>query len=136
MNTILIRLIASAALLAFCFIGGYTYGHHQGALAGNAKVSALEAAQADANAQAANAAQAAQAQADAAMLTQQAAALADAKAALAARDATVAAQARKLRALNARLKAIPSTDKAAATWLGPLPSSVRHALNPASGASS
>ena len=128
------RILAGVALLLACLFGGYFYGHHEGTRAGAAALAQYKTAQAQANAAAWNAGQQEQQQADAAQLAQQQKALADAQAAAMAREAIVTAQAAKMQSLEAALHAIPSTDKAAATWLGPLPPSIQQALNAPGGA--
>lgn len=128
------RILAGVVLLIGCALGGYFYGHHEGSLAGTAALAQYKAAQAQANAAAWNAGQEAQQQADAEQLAQQRQALADAQAAATAREAIVTAQAARVRSLESSLHAIPSTDKAAATWLGPLPPSIQQALNAPGGA--
>lgn len=128
-QTFLLKIAAAIALLLGCLVGGYIYGHHQGSLAGATALAGYKAAQAQAIAQASSAAQQAQAQADAATLAQQRAALAAAQAATRERQAVVDAQAAKVRTLQQALSAIPSSDKAASTWLGPLPPSIQQALN-------
>ena len=128
------RILAGVVLLLACLVGGYFYGHHEGTLAGTAALAQYKAAQAQANAAAWDAGQQAQQRADAAQLAQQRQALADAQAAAATREAVVTAQATRVQSLEAALRAIPSTDKAAATWLGPLPPSIQQALNAPGGA--
>lgn len=133
--SLLTRILAGILLLIGCTAGGYFYGHHEGTLAGAASLAQYKAVQAQANATAWNAGQQAQQQADAAQLAQQQKALADAQTAATAREAVVTAQAAKVQSLESALQAIPSTDKAAATWLGPLPPSIQKALNAPGGAS-
>lgn len=128
------RILAGVLLLLACLLGGYFYGHHEGTRAGAAALAQYKTAQAQANAAAWNAGQQAQQQADVAQLAQQQKALADAQAAATAREAVVTAQATKMQSLETALHAIPSTDKAAATWLGPLPPSIQQALNAPGGA--
>lgn len=131
-DTITPKLIGTLVCVALIF-GAYAYGNHVGHLSGAASLSACKAARADSIADATKAAQLAQARADAATMAQQQAALTDAAHALAAREATLAAQRAKLADLTARLRLIPSSDKAAATWLGPLPLSIKRALNASGG---
>lgn len=128
------RILAGVVLLLACLLGGYFYGHHEGTRAGVAALAQYKSAQAQANAAAWNAGQQEQQQADTAQLAQQQKALADAQAAATAREAVVTAQAAKVQSLEAALRAIPSTDKAAATWMGPLPPSIQQALNAPGGA--
>jgi disulfide bond formation protein DsbB len=123
------RLLAGIVALIACILGGYMYGHHEGTLAGAATLSQYKTAQAQANAAAWNAGQQAQQQADAATLAQQQKALADAQSAATAREAVVTAQAARVQSLQSALRAIPSTDQSAVTWLGPLPVSIQQALN-------
>lgn len=134
MTPLLTRIVAVIFLLIACSISSYFYGHHEGSRAGAATLAQYKAAQAQANADAWNAGQQAQQQADAAQLARQQKALADAQAAATAREAVVTAQAAKVQSLEAGLRAIPSTDKNAATWLGPLPPSIQQALNAPGGA--
>lgn len=128
------RIFAGVVLLLACLFVGYFYGHHEGSLAGTAALAQYKAAQAQANAAAWNAGQEAQQQADAEQLAQQRQALADAQAAATAREAIVTAQAARVRSLESSLHAIPPTDQAATTWLGPLPPSIQRALNAPGGA--
>lgn len=125
----LIKLLGGLLLLVGCLLGGYFYGHHVGAQAGATALAQYRAAQAQAVTQAANAAQQAQAQADAALLIQEQDALTAAQHAATQREAIVTAQAEQVRTLQQKLHAIPSSDAAATTWLGPLPSSIQKALN-------
>lgn len=134
MTPFLSRILAGIVLLISCTFAGFFYGHHEGTQSGAAALAQYKTAQAQANAAAWNAGQQAQQQADAAQLTQQQKALDDAQAAATAREAVVTAQATKMQSLEAELHAIPSTDKAAATWLGPLPPSIQQALNAPGGA--
>lgn len=130
----LTRLLAGILLLIACTLGGFFYGHHEGSRAGAAELAQYKAAQIQANAAARNAGQQAQQQADAEQLAQQRQALADAQAATTARQAVVTAQAAKVQSLETALHAIPPTDQAATTWLGPLPPSIQRALNAPGGA--
>jgi hypothetical protein len=129
MNSLLIKIVGGIGLLLSCLIGGFLYGHHVGSLAGDEALANYQAAQSQAIAQASKAAQQAQAQADAATLAQQQKALADAQTAATAREAVVTAQAARVQSLQSALHAIPSSDQAATTWLGPLPTSIQQALN-------
>ena len=124
-----IKTLTPILLLTAALLIGYFYGHHEGALAGQATLAEYQRTEAQAIAHAENAAQEAQAQADAAIIMQQQRALDDAQTAAAQRAVIVSAQDAKLQSLQAQLHAIPSTDKAAATWLGALPSSIQKALN-------
>jgi len=133
MTPFLIRILAGILLLILCTVSGYFYGHHEGTRAGAASLAQYKAAQAQANAAAWNAGQQAQQQADATQLAQQQKALADAQAAATAREAVVTTQAAKVESLQAALRAIPSTDTRASTWLGTLPPSLQKALNPSGG---
>lgn len=133
MNIWLMKIVAAVGLLLACLVGGFLYGHHVGAQAGASALNRYKAAQAQAVTQATQAAQHAQASADAQTLAEAHAALAAAQAAAEQRQAVVNAQAAKVQSLEVALRAIPSSDKAAATWLGPLPPSIRQALNPPEG---
>ena len=130
------KLYVYAAIAALFLVSNLATGiwqHHEGTLAGNAALMHYKASQSLAVAEAAGAAQLAQQQADAGELAQQKAALLAAQVAVAQREAVMAEQAKRVQALEASLHAIPSTDKAAATWLGPLPPSIQQALNPPAG---
>jgi Skp family chaperone for outer membrane proteins len=129
LQSLAIKILAALLLLFACLLGGYLYGHHEGAQAGAAALAQYKATQAQAITRASTAAQQAQAQADAAQLIQAQDAATAAQEAASQREALVQAQTKQVIALQQKLHAIPSSDTAAATWLGPLPTSIQQALN-------
>lgn len=127
------RLIAIVSLLLVCLFGGYAWGRHEGSLHGEAALAQYKASQSQAFATAAAIAQQDQAKADAQTIANQRKALQDAQQATQQREAVIAAQDAKLKSMQATLHAISPSDKAAAAWLGPLPPSIRQALNSTTG---